>query len=168
MKSFHAHKYLLLLAIVIVALMLEPRARGIEIGAVYVVVLTVFVVVFQHRWDRIVGLLLGLPTMAAEFSCHVVPDTLRLTAVVAYHTLIAVFLAFAVVTVLRNIFENQKIGFDHLLGAFCGFVLLGIAWGNLYLLVELLAPVRFASSPRLQRKCSTKRCAGSCSTISAS
>ena len=32
-----------------------------------------------------------------------------------------VFLAFAVITILRDIFRNQQIGFDHLLGAFSGF-----------------------------------------------
>jgi len=149
MKWFHAHKYLVLLAIVIIALMLEPRVRGIGMGVAYVIVLAVFMTVFQHRRNRITGLMLGLPTLAAEAACHVVSGTDRLLPLVAYHALIAVFLAFAVVTVLRDIFENQRIGFDHLLGAFCGFVLLGIAWGNLYLLNELVAPGSFRIRPEI-------------------
>ena len=68
----------------------------------------------------------------------------------AYHALMTVFLAFAVVTILRDIFENREIGFDHLLGAFSGFLLAGIAWGNLYLLIEVATPGAFTigSGPR--------------------
>jgi hypothetical protein len=107
------------------------------------------VVVFRHRWDRIAGLLLGIPTLGAEFACHVVSQAHLVSALVAYHTLTALFLAFAVVTVLRDIFENQRIGFDHLLGAFAGFVLVGIAWGNLYSLIDLVAPGSFRIRPEI-------------------
>jgi hypothetical protein len=149
MKWFQAHKYLVLLTIIIFALLSQSHVHGLEIAFAYIVLLVVFVSVFQHRWDRIVGLLLGIPTMAAEAIFRILPEADRFPAMVAYHALMTVFLAFAVVTILRDIFENRQIGFDHLLGAFSGFLLAGIAWGNLYLLIEVATPGAFTIDPGL-------------------
>ena len=73
MKWFQAHKYLVLLTIIIFALLSQSHIHGLEIAFAYIVLLVVFVSVFQHRWDRLVGLLLGIPTMAAEVVFRVVP-----------------------------------------------------------------------------------------------
>jgi hypothetical protein len=149
MNWFRANKYLVLLIIVIFALLSQSYVHGLEIAAAYVVLLTVFVAVFQNHWDRLIGLLLGLPTMAAEFMYRVLPEAHRMPATVAYHALMTVFLGFAVITVLRDIFRNPQIGFDHLLGAFSGFLLSGIAWGNLYLLTQTIDPRAFNIGPEI-------------------
>ena len=54
------------------------------------------------------------------------------------------FLGFAVAVTLRGIFERKVVGGDDVLGAICGYLLAGIAWGSLYLLVELLVPGSFS------------------------
>ena len=46
--------------------------------------------------------------------------------------------------ILRRIFERKVVGGDDVLGAICGYLLAGIAWGSLYLLVELLVPGSFS------------------------
>jgi voltage-gated potassium channel len=48
-----------------------------------------------------------------------------------------------VAVILRRIFERKVVGGDDVLGAICGYLLAGIAWGSLYLLVELLVPSSF-------------------------
>jgi voltage-gated potassium channel len=71
-------------------------------------------------------------------------------AVVAYHGLVTLFLGCAVGVLVRDIFRHRSIGFDDILGAFAGYLLLGVVWGNLYATVELLAPGAFSVSPEIR------------------
>ena len=59
------------------------------------------------------------------------------------------FLAFAIAMILRDIFGNRRIRFEHLVGAFSGYLLAGLLWGNLYLLIELVAPGSFKLQPQV-------------------
>ena len=45
--------------------------------------------------------------------------------------------------ILRRIFERRVVRGDDVIGAICGYLLAGIAWGSLYLLVDLLVPGSF-------------------------
>ena len=48
------------------------------------------------------------------------------------------FYGFMVVIVLSFLFKEKKVTFDLIIGSICGYFLLGLAWGSLYSLVELL------------------------------
>ena len=61
-----------------------------------------------------------------------------------HHTFLVAFLGFAAAVILRRIFERKAVGADDVLGAICGYVLAGIAWRSLYLLVDLLVPGSFS------------------------
>jgi hypothetical protein len=48
---------------------------------------------------------------------------------------------------VRDIFRNRTISVDAVIGAFAGYLLLGVAWRSLYAASHLLAPGSFAVSP---------------------
>jgi hypothetical protein len=62
---------------------------------------------------------------------------------IAYHCFAAVFLAFAVAVILKRIFHRHSIRTDDMVGALCGYLLTGAAWGNVYALVYLIWPASF-------------------------
>lgn len=62
----------------------------------------------------------------------------------------ALFIGFAVVMILRNIFAASVVTGDDVLGAVCGYLLAAGAWANLYAATELLVPGSFSVSNDLQ------------------
>jgi hypothetical protein len=145
------HKHLLLLAAVLLTLVTQPLmahagpaarfAYDLLIAAGAVAVL---LVVFQERWERRVALVLALPAVALTVALYTLPAALTTAAVIAYHLSAALFLGFAVVVVVRDLFRREAIRFDELIGAFAGYLLLGIVWGNLYVVVEVLVRGSFS------------------------
>jgi voltage-gated potassium channel len=63
---------------------------------------------------------------------------------VVHHGFLVAFLGFAVAVILRGVLERKEVRADDVIGAICGYLLAGIVWGNLYLLVELVFPGSFS------------------------
>ena len=148
-----AHKNLILLASILAALVAQPFVVYLTTGGraaydlfIAAVALGVLLVVFRERWERQVAVVLALPAVALTVALYVVPGRLAAAAVVAYHASVALFLCFAVAVIVRDVFRHSSIGLDEVFGAFGGYILLGLVWGNLYVLVEVLAPGSFAVS----------------------
>jgi hypothetical protein len=68
---------------------------------------------------------------------------------IAHHALLFVFLGFAVIVILRNLFEGTAISGDAVLGGLCGYIIAAAMWANLYAIIEILLPGSFALSPAL-------------------
>src|SRR5262249_22884902 len=70
-----------------------------------------------------------------------------------YHANAALFLLFVVASILQIIYRKTKVSRDSLYGAFCGYLLLGLAFGHLHCLEESLNPGAFRGdedlAPRL-------------------
>ena len=155
--AFANYKHLLLLAALLVALVTQPLAAGkhvvartaydLFLGGVLVVMLFV---VFEARWERWTATALALPAMALTVALNMAAPQLTVPAAVAYHISLAAFIGFAVAVIVRDIFRHRAISFDEIVGAFAGYLLLGIMWGSLYVLVELFAPGSFAVSPDIR------------------
>jgi hypothetical protein len=148
------HKHLLLLAAILVPLVTQPlvahesaAARIVYDLLIAAVAAGVIVVVFEERWERQVALALLAPAVVLTVALHTVSVRLALPAAVAYHLSIVLFVAFAVGVIVRDVFRRHAINFDEVIGAFCGYLLLGVVWGNLYVVVELLAPGSFVVAP---------------------
>jgi len=92
---------------------------------------------------------LFLPVIASHFALYVVPDALRPLTNVVFHVSVVVFLGYAVVAILRDLFARTVISGDDVLGAVCGYVLGGLVWGHLYALTYMLRPDAFSVSPEL-------------------
>ena len=148
-----AHKNLMLLAAILAALVAQPFVVHLNTSGrvaydlfVAAVSLGVFLVVFRERWERQVAVLLALPAVALTVALYVVPGRLAAAASVAYHASVALFVGFAVAVIVRDVFRHRSIGLDEVFGAFGGYLLFGLVWGNLYVLVEVLAPGSFTVS----------------------
>jgi voltage-gated potassium channel len=84
--------------------------------------------------------LLALPTMACLWLRQFVPVVGLSRAGLALLTL---FLLYTGATVLYSVFGEETVTLDTLSGAFCAYLLMGLAWGSLDSLVYLQAPAAF-------------------------
>jgi hypothetical protein len=145
-------KHLILLLLLVVLVFTQPAAQHSRLaGIAYSVVfslatLVIFLAVFDSRWRRIAALCLASPTLISHWLIRMLSWQEQQVAIAIEHGAAALFLAFAVTVILRDSFKSERIDADHILGAVCGYLLAGIAWGNLYFLVETLAPGSFAVS----------------------
>jgi hypothetical protein len=152
-----AHKHLLLLAALLLVVITQPLvaresaatrlAYDLVVAAAAIAVL---VVVFAFRWERQVAIVLALPAIALTFARYALPDGAVAAYAAAFHLSAALFLGFAVAIVVRDIFRGRAISADAVLGAFAGYLLLGVAWGSLYATVELLAPGSFSVNSEIR------------------
>jgi voltage-gated potassium channel len=93
-----------------------------------------------RRGQAMFAALLALPAMACLWLRQFVP-AVGLTQVGL--GLLTVFLLYMVVTVLVHVFSEETVTMDTLTGAFCVYLLMGLAWGSLYSLLYLQAPGAF-------------------------
>jgi hypothetical protein len=69
-------------------------------------------------------------------------------AVYAISTMfIIAFIALIVIIVLSTILRSEEITRDTLMGAVCGYLLIGILWGTMYLFFEVIHPGSFFIDP---------------------
>jgi voltage-gated potassium channel len=146
MKVLRKWKHLALLVVLVAAAAMQPLfvtwshstqivggviSNAINIGAL--------LVVFEGRWERGLAFVLVTSAFLGEIFHEVVFPRSHLGAI-AYHCFAGVFLAFAVAMILKRIFQRRIIGTDDVIGALCGYLLAGAAWGNIYGLVYLIWP----------------------------
>ena len=122
----------------------ESRAAriGFELLFGLALMATLFIV-FEPRERRFAAVLL-IPLLVLAVGEYLVGARSFALIAVGYHLMVALFVGFAVAVLVRDIFRHRSIGFDDILGAFAGYILLGVAWGSLYAMVELLAPGSFS------------------------
>lgn len=155
LDTIDARKHVVLLVVLLVAAALQPTAQGFVQGVLlfdllfFVLALAVFLVIFASGWQRRVATGMGLAMISSNGVSHVLSGGAKLAAAVSFHGFAVAFMAFAVGVILRGIFQNRRITADHVIGAFCGFLLAGVAWGNLYAAIHLLSPEAFTIAPAL-------------------
>jgi hypothetical protein len=126
-----------------------PALRGDSGGRVLYDVLRVavfliaFVIVFTQTSHRLVGVLLAIPTVAGFLTGYAFPG-LPQTPVVAFtHGSAALFMGFAAAVILQLIYRERRVSQDSIYGAICGYLLIGVAFGHAYSLIEHVAPDSF-------------------------
>lgn len=151
------HRYLALLAALLLIVVAQPLVAHESVAAslafdllVATASIAVLVIVFSPRWERQVAWVLAAPAILLTIARYAVPGGATVPYAVAYHLSVALFLGFAVAVMVRDILRGGTISFDAVLGAFAGYLLLGVAWGGLYAAVEQLAPGSFSVSPDIR------------------
>jgi voltage-gated potassium channel len=143
-------KHLVLLLTLVLTIVVQPLARGFLAGLIIydvlrtLIVFTVFFIVFQRRRDRLVSMVIGLPVLVGGWAPYILPARCETALGVIHHGFLVAFLGFAVAMILRGILDRKIVQADDVIGAICGYLLAGIVWGNLYLLVELFFPGSFS------------------------
>jgi hypothetical protein len=110
------------------------------------VFLAALLVVFPSKRFRVVALLLGLPPLVGLWTDYVLPAVPRIPLSVGFLVVAAVFLAFCVASILRDIYRQGKVSADSIFGAFCGYLLVGLIFSHLYCLIEWAEPGSFQAN----------------------
>jgi hypothetical protein len=149
MNKLLERKHMILLAVLVVAGLGEPvladRSERSHIFSAVVaglVNLGVLLVIFDQRWERCLAFFL----LAVIWLCNIAHEVFHgwaQNAAIAYHCFAFIFLGFAVTVILKRIFHQEAIRTDAVVGAFCGYLLAALAWGNVYALIYLLSPATF-------------------------
>jgi hypothetical protein len=143
------HKFLVLLIALAVLMVVYPVLRDYYDARVVldVVITGVFLaasyVVFTKGHHRLLALFLGIPTVVGVWVGYVLPGLPRFPLGVGFHLFAALFFAYTVAMILRSIDSERTISADSIYGAFCGYLLVGLAFGHLYNIVELANPGSF-------------------------
>jgi len=149
LNSLREWKHLTLLVSLLGLIFAQPVAQtgvvGLIVFDVLVTIITavIFFVVFERRSTRVAALLLAAPMIGAHWIGRVAGPHSDVVFAID-HAIAALFLGFAVTVVLRGIFQPKKFHADDVLGVVCGYLLAGLAWGNLYNLTDAYSPSAFS------------------------
>lgn len=142
-------KYTVLLVSLLLLIVLHPLTADLALGRrlyealLTLVFLAAFLQVFQRRGFRTAAVVLGLPTLVANWTGFALPDLPTAPLAVALHLLAALFLGLAVAAVLRDIIEARAVTLDSLCGAFAGYLVVSLIFFHLYSVLETVWPGSF-------------------------
>jgi voltage-gated potassium channel len=152
MTSLKEHKYLALLIVLVGALIVQSLHPALATTPATlnlvqtIIVVAVFLGVFEQRRTRVLALWLGIVTAVLGWSEYALPADYYPLANAVEHSLRVAFLGFAAVAILGDIFKKRLVRADDVLGAACGYFLAGIAWSNLFQVCEIAYPGSFSFS----------------------
>ena len=173
LNSLREWKHLTLLVSLLGLIFAQPVAQTGVVGLIVfdvlltIVTAVIFFVVFERRSTRMAALLLAAPMIGAHWIGRIAGPHNDLVFAID-HAIATLFLGFAVTVVLRGIFQPKKFHADDVLGVVCGYLLAGLAWGNLYNLADAYSPSAFSVRSDVAWQLSTEPSSAICSTISAS
>jgi hypothetical protein len=134
----------LLLALVVYPVLHDTFDARIVMDIVFMILfLAALQVVFIKGHLRIFALVLGIPTMVGLWTGYFLPGLPRMPLAIAFHLFAVLFFAFTIATILWVIIRAPNITADSIYGAFCGYFLVGLAFGHLYWAIEYIIPGSF-------------------------
>lgn len=134
----------LLLLLVLHPFLAQMLVSGVLFNAfVSLVFLAAMVVLFKDKHPRVLALVLGVPTVLGAWLSYALPGTPDPPATVTFHLVATFFFGFTVTIILRTIYQEETVSIDSIYGAFCGYLLVAIAFGHLYCCLETLTPGSF-------------------------
>lgn len=146
------YRHTVLLVALAATCLVQPLAQGLVVGfllfdvALTLLLLAIFFVLFQRPRQRRVAIMIAVPAFGSQWISYVLPGYQH-GATILHHALVLCFLALAVYAILRDVFLEETIGFDHVIATVCGYLLAGVAWGNAYLLIDLFVPDAYSIKP---------------------
>jgi voltage-gated potassium channel len=143
---FSERRFSLLLLAEILVFIIHPLVYQIGRGLwlydffVSLVFLTAFFILFNRKGRRLLALVLGVPTVLANWTGYVLPGVPAEPLALTFHLFAVLFLGFTVVAILRTIHQSKTVTTDSLAGAFGGYLLAAVAFGHLFSALEIAAP----------------------------
>lgn len=162
MHLFLRQRHLVLLVVLLAMLILQPMSHGWLYGLLIfdfllgIMTVAVLTIVFERKREQTLALIIALPMMGGNIVLHALSHQVAVGALVAWHGLLVVYLGFAMVVILRNIFRRDRVSTDELIGVLCGYIISGVAWANLYLVVALLIPDAFTIDEQIAKLLETQ------------
>jgi len=138
--------FLSLLIAVVGALLVGPffvdsEPRAVVDQALFSVVLVAAVISVRHQRGQLIGAA-AVALVAVGLGWAAVA-TRHATVVLAWLVLMVLFLGFVIVSLLGVVFRTRRVVTDTVLGAICIYLLLGLAWGHGFAIIELKMPASF-------------------------
>jgi len=147
------HRYTALLFVLVAALVLQSLRSAIAVDALAldvvsaVLAIAIYLAVFRGtRRARLMAVVLAFVVGIGLLRDAVPPHHERASAL-AFQVLTAIYLCAAVTAILRDLFGNRKPGAQNILGAICGYLIAGSAFGSLNIIAYVLAPGSYHIEP---------------------
>lgn len=142
-------KYTLLLASMCLLFVVRILTREMPMGyvatdlCVALVVMAGLSATCTRRKSRILSLVFGIPPLALTLWFHIHPAGQLNQAFILHRAAMSLFLGFIIITILQDLIEQREVRRDAIVGAFCGYILLGTLWTELYCWADLVVPGAF-------------------------
>jgi voltage-gated potassium channel len=155
MRQYRPWRFLVLLISLILLLVIQPLVHGFSLrsplfSVFYSLVMVAAVLsLFEGRWLRWAVLVSGVLVVSGRWLAFLLVASSEDAIALADHVGEIIFLAFVAAMILRAIFLQRAISVDSIFGAICVYLLIGLAWGSLYSMTEVLHPGSFEASSRL-------------------
>ncbi len=109
-----------------------------------VLVAAAILTICAERHFRLAAFILGGPVIALLSAIYIVPGHLTFATQLLGRLSAVVFLAFTVVMIVRAVVTARTVTWDTVIGAFAGYVLIGIVWTQIYCAIDLIDRQAFA------------------------
>ena len=147
-------RYLVLLATLLLVLVVQPISFGFstppQLFDAFLMLVTVALLLSfcPDKRKRLVAIAFGIPTGLLSLGGHLLPQPHN-SVVLIGHCLAVVFYFWAAVLIVASLFRRHELSLDSVFGAICGYLLLGMAWGVLYSMLDAIWPGSFEVGNRL-------------------
>jgi len=147
-------RFAVLLALLCVVLAIESAyARDAEhiVSDVFrsVLAVAIWVVVFKGSRERTMMAALLVAALAIGWGRYFAVTSLDRAISLADQAVAAAFLWSAVYMILRDLFRTPAAGAENVLGAICGYIIAGDAWGRINAITYLLVPSAYSINPEV-------------------
>ena len=155
LKQYRSWRFLVLLLTLILVLVIQPMLRGFSsrspvFSVLYSLVLVAAIFsVSGGQWPRRAAVILGVPALLGRWLAYLLAAGGDDFITLSDHFIEILFLAFVAVMILRAIFTQGSVSLDSIFGAVCAYLLLGMAWGSLYSVVEVMQPGSFQATGKM-------------------
>ena len=149
MNEWRQRKYVILLITLLLLLFVAPALHSyvnmqlLLDGLRSVLLIVALLVVFTEKYHRSFALLLAILSLVGCWIDARFPALRQVELLVGLHLVNSMFLGLTIITVLRNVYSDTSVSVEHICGALCGYLLLGLMFGHLYCGLETLAPGSF-------------------------
>jgi hypothetical protein len=149
-------RYLVLLATLLLVLVVQPISFGFsappQLFDAFLMLVTIALLLSfcPDKGKRLVAIAFGIPTALLSLGGHLF--TTNNTVVLVGHCLAVVFYFWAAVLIIASLFRRQALLLDSVFGTICGYLLLGMAWGVLYSMLDTVWPGSFEVGNRLAER----------------
>jgi len=146
MEFYYSFKYTVLLVSLVAVLSgrmaaaAYPESRLPLATCSAIVVLSALLTVINHRKYRVAAIILAVPAMMGTFGGGGGTGKAFEYSAVVGQLFGIVFLSFTVGIILRDLIRHRDVNFDSLVGTFCGYVLIGAIWSEMYFFLEYIHP----------------------------
>jgi voltage-gated potassium channel len=152
MQQYRPWRFLVLLLALILLLVIQPIVRGFSnrgfvVDVLYSLLLIAAVLsLFERKWPRTAALILGIPALSAKWLAYLFATSGDDFITLVDHFVEILFLGCVAAMVLRAVLTQGSVSLDSIFGAICAYLLIGMAWGTFYSVIEVAQPGSFQAT----------------------